>query len=40
MTVESQILWASMWPPLGILNFASTKNLVLNSNWWTLRAIF
>jgi len=23
----------------GILNFASTKNLVLNSNWWRFRAM-
>jgi len=22
--------------PLDTLNFKSTKNLVLNSNWWTL----
>ena len=29
-----------MWLPLGMPNFVSTKNLVLNSNWWTLWATY
>jgi len=33
-----KIMLASMWP-LGILNFLSTKNLVLKSSWWTLCTI-
>ena len=29
-------LWASKWLPSSILNFVNMKNLVLNSNCWTL----
>jgi len=39
-TVKSSILWASMWLPLGILNFVSTKILILNNSWWILWAIY
>jgi len=35
-TAKSGILWASIWIPLDILNFVSTKNMILNSSWWIL----